>query len=107
MGQRVETGKKKKYNDMLRSGYGRTSILHAAEDEQEQDIAWEKMQRRNRISLVIRSFLSVLLLVIVLLMRFSGLSIGGVDYQNLINSLSSDEFVKGIDFEELITYTDI
>lgn len=104
-GAKSRNRKEKKYNDMLRSGYGRTSMLHAAEDEQ--DIAWEKMQRRSRISLVIRSFLSVLLLVIVLLMRFSGLSIGGVDYQNLIDSLSSDEFVKGIDFEELITYTDI
>lgn len=95
----------RKYGDMLRSGYGRTSMLHAAQEEQDEEIAWQKMQRRNRISFVIRGFLSVLLLVIALLMRFSGLRIGSVDYQNLIDSLASEEFINGIDFEELITYT--
>ena len=105
-GAKSRNRKEKRYNDMLRSGYGRTSMLHAAEDTGEQDIAWEKMLRRNKVSLVMRGFLSILLLVIVLLMRFSGLSVGGVDYQNLMDSLSSDEFVKGIDFEELFSYTD-
>ena len=57
---------------------------------------------RNRMSLMMRGFFSVLLFVIVLLMRFSGLRIGSVDYQNLIRSLSSEEFINGIDFEEVI-----
>ena len=65
-------------------------------------MAWQKMQRRNRVSFVIRGFVSLLLFMIVLLMRFAGLKIGTVDYQNLINSLSSEEFVNGIDFEELM-----
>ena len=91
----------------LKSGYGRTSMLQAAElDEEQQDIEWQKIQRRNRISFMVRGFFSVLLFVIVLLMRFSGLRIGSVDYQNLVDSLSSEEFINGIDFEELIPYTD-
>lgn len=96
--------RKKKYRDAgLKSGYGRTSMLQAAESEEEQqEIAWQKMQKRNRMSLMIRGFFSVLLFVIVLLMRFSGLKIGSVDYQNLVSSLSSEEFVNGIDFEEVI-----
>ncbi len=53
------------------SGYGRTSMLQAAEaQEAEAEIAWEKMRKRNRISFVVRGFVSVLLFVIVLLMRF-------------------------------------
>ena len=99
--------KKKRYNDMLKSGYGRTSMLQAAENENaEAEAAWQKMQRRNRVSFVTRSFFSVLLFVIVLLMRFAGLKLGSVDYQNLINSLGSEEFINGIDFEEVIPYTD-
>lgn len=95
--------KKKRYNDMLKSGYGRTSMLQAAENEDaEAEAAWQKMQKRNRVSFVTRSFFSVLLFVIVLLMRFAGLKLGSVDYQNLINSLSSEEFIDGIDFEELM-----
>ncbi len=35
-------------------------------------------------------------------MRFAGLKFGEVDYQNLVDSLSSEEFVEGIDFEEVI-----
>jgi hypothetical protein len=81
-------------------------MLQAAESEEEQEIAWQKMQKRNRMSFMMRGFFSVLLFVIVLLMRFSGLKIGSVDYQNLIRSLSSEEFINGIDFEELIPYTD-
>lgn len=78
-------------------------MLRAAENEDaEAEAAWQKMQRRNRISFVTRSFLSVLLFVIVLLMRFAGLKFGEVDYQNLVDSLSSEEFVEGIDFEEVI-----
>ncbi|MCI8737342.1 MAG: hypothetical protein HFI11_10260 [Lachnospiraceae bacterium] len=97
----------KRYQDtILKSGYGRTSMLQAAESEEEQEIAWQKMQKRNRMSFMMRGFFSVLLFVIVLLMRFSGLKIGSVDYQNLIRSLSSEEFINGIDFEELIPYTD-
>lgn len=102
-GKSAVRGKRKKYNDMLKSGYGRTSMLRAAENEDaEAEAAWQKMQRRNRISFVTRSFLSVLLFVIVLLMRFAGLEFGEVDYQNLVDSLSSEEFVEGIDFEEVI-----
>lgn len=94
----------RRYRDAgLRSGYGRTSMLQAAEaQEAEAEAAWQKMQRRNRVSFVIRGFVSVLLFMIVLLMRFAGLKIGTVDYQNLVDSLSSEEFVNGIDFEELI-----
>ena len=85
------------------SGYGRTSMLQAAEaQEAEAEIAWEKMRKRNRISFVVRGFVSVLLFVIVLLMRFAGLKIGSVDYQNLVSSLRSEEFVNGIDLEELL-----
>lgn len=99
--------KEKKYGDRLHSGYGRTSMLQAAEQEDErQEAAWQKMQKRNKVSLVMRGFISVLLFTIVLLMRFAGLKIGGVDYQNLINSLSSEEFINGIDFEQIIPYTD-
>lgn len=96
--------RKRRYGDAgLKSGYGRISMLQAAESEEEQqEIAWKKVQKRNRISLMIRGFFSVLLFVIVLLMRFSGLKIGSVDYQNLVSSLSSEEFVNGIDFEEVI-----
>lgn len=102
-GKSAVRGKRKIYNDMLKSGYGRTSMLRAAENEDaEAEAAWQKMQRRNRISFVTRSFLSVLLFVIVLLMRFAGLKFGEVDYQNLVDSLSSEEFVEGIDFEEII-----
>lgn len=78
-------------------------MLQAAEAEDAAaEAAWQKMQRRNRVSFVIRGFVSLLLFMIVLLMRFAGLKIGTVDYQNLINSLSSEEFVNGIDFEELM-----
>ncbi len=97
----------KRFQDtILKSGYARTSMLQEAESEEEQEIAWQKMQKRNRMSFMMRGFFSVLLFVIVLLMRFSGLKIGSVDYQNLIRSLSSEEFINGIDFEELIPYTD-
>lgn len=106
-GKSAARGRKRKYNDMLKSGYGRTSMLQAAESEDaEAEAAWQKMQKRNRISFVTRGFLSVLLFVIVLLMRFAGLKIGSVDYQNLMDSLSSEEFINGIDFEEVIPYTD-
>lgn len=55
--------KDKRYRDTgFRSGYGRTSMLQAAEqEEQQQEIEWQKMQRRNRISFMIRGFFSVLL----------------------------------------------
>ena len=93
----------KRYQDtILKSGYGRTSMLQAAESEEEQEIAWQKMQKRNRMSFMMRGFFSVLLFVIVLLMRFAGLKIGSVDYQNLVSSLRSEEFVNGIDLEELL-----
>lgn len=94
----------RKYRDAgLKSGYGRTSMLQAAEaQDAEAEAAWQKMQRRNRVSFVIRGFIAVLLFMIVLLMRFAGLKIGTVDYQNLVSSLSSEEFVNGMDFEELI-----
>lgn len=107
-GAKSRNRRDKKYGDsILKSGYGRTSMLQAAEvDEAAQDAAWQKMQKRNRISFMIRGFISVLLFMIVVLMRFSGLKIGSVDYQNLVNSLSSEEFINGIDFEELIPYTD-
>lgn len=107
-GAKSRNRREKRYRDAgLKSGYGRTSMLQAAEAEDAAaEAAWQKMQRRNRISFVIRGFVSVLLFVIVLLMRFAGLKIGTVDYQNLINSLSSEEFVNGIDFEELMPYTD-
>lgn len=96
-------GRRKKYNDMLKSGYGRTSMLRAAEAEDaEAEAAWQKMQKRNRASLVMRGFISLLLFVIVLLMRFSGLRIGSVDYQNLVDSLSSEEFVDGMNLEEFM-----
>ena len=103
-GAKSRNRREKRYRDAgLKSGYGRTSMLQAAEAEDAAaEAAWQKMQRRNRISFVIRGFVSVLLFVIVLLMRFAGLKIGTVDYQNLINSLSSEEFVNGIDFEELM-----
>ena len=92
---------------MLKSGYGRTSMLQAAENEDaEAEAMWQKMQRRNRISFVTRGFLSVLLFVIVLLMRFAGLKFGSVDYQNLVDSLKSEEFVNGIDLEELMPGTE-
>lgn len=106
-GKSAVRAKKKRYNDMLKSGYGRTSMLQAAENEDaEAEAAWQKMQKRNRVSLVTRGFLSVLLFVIVLLMRFAGLSFGSVDYRNLLDSLNSEEFINGIDFEEVIHYTD-
>ena len=106
-GKSALRGKKKRQNDMLKSGYGRTSMLQAAENEDaEAEAAWQKMQRRNRISFVTRGFLSVLLFVIVLLMRFAGLKFGSVDYQNLVDSLSSEEFVNGIDLEELMPGTE-
>lgn len=103
-GAKSRNRRERKYRDAgLKSGYGRTSMLRAAESEEEQqEIAWQKMQKRNRMSFMMRSFFSVLLFVIVLLMRFSGLRIGSVDYQNLIRSLSSKEFINGIDFEEVI-----
>lgn len=106
-GKSAARRKKKRYNDMLKSGYGRTSMLQAAEmEEAEEEAAWQKMQKRNRISFVTRGFFSVLLLMIVLLMRFAGLKFGSVDYQNLVDSLGSEEFINGIDFEEIIPYTD-
>lgn len=107
-GAKSRKRKERRYRDAgLKSGYGRTSMLQAAEAEDaEAEAAWQKMQRRNRVSFVIRGFLSVLLFMIVLLMRFAGLKIGTVDYQNLINSLSSEEFVNGIDFQELIPETE-
>lgn len=102
-GKSAVRGKKKKYNDMLKSGYGRTSMLQAAENEDaEAEVMWQKMQRKNRISFVTRGFFSVLLFVIVLLMRFAGLKFRDVDYQNLMDSLGSEEFVDGMDFEELM-----
>lgn len=96
-----------KYTGGISGSYGSTpGMLQAAEtEEMAREQEWEKEQKRNRVSLMIRGFLSVLLFVIVLLMRFENLSIGGVDYQNLIASLQSEEFIKGIDFEELIPYT--
>lgn len=106
-GKSALRGKKKRQSDLLKSGYGRTSMLQAAENEDaEAEAMWQKMQRRNRISFVTRGFLSVLLFVIVLLMRFAGLKFGSVDYQNLVDSLSSEEFVNGIDFEELMPGTE-
>lgn len=106
-GKSALRGKKKRQSDLLKSGYGRTSMLQAAENEDaEAEAMWQKMQRRNRISFVTRGFLSVLLLVIVLLMRFAGLKFGSVDYQNLVDSLSSEEFVNGIDLEELMPGTE-
>lgn len=106
-GKSAARAKKKRYNDMLKSGYGQTSMLRAAESEEaEAEAAWQKMQRRNRRSFVTRGFFAVLLFCIVLLMRFAGLRLGSVDYQNLIDSLSSEEFINGIDFEEVIPYTD-
>lgn len=106
-GRSAVRGKNKRYNDTLKSGYGRTSMLQAAENEEaEAEAAWQKMQKKNRASFVARSFLSALLFMIVLLMRFAGLKIGSVDYQNVVDSLSSEEFVNGIDFDELIPYTD-
>lgn len=95
--------KKKKYNDMLKSGYGRTSMLQAAENEDaEAEAAWQKMQKRNRVSFAARGFFAVLLFMIVLLMRFAGLRIYSVDYENLLDSLKSEEFINGIDLEELM-----
>lgn len=106
-GKSAFRGKKKRQSDLLKSGYGRTSMLQAAENEDaEAEAMWQKMQRRNRISFVTRGFLSVLLFVIVLLMRFAGLKFGSVDYQNLVDSLSSEEFVNGIDLEELMPETE-
>lgn len=100
-GRSALRGRRKKNSDMLKSGYGRTSMLRAAESEDaEAEAAWQKMQKRNRASFMVRGFISVLLFVIVLLMRFSGLKIGSVDYQNLVDSLSSEEFIEGINFEE-------
>lgn len=81
-------------------------MLQAAEEEEMREEAWQKEQRKNRISFMLRSFAAVILLVIVILMQFENLSIGGVDYQNLIDSLQSEEFINGIDFEELIPYTE-
>ncbi len=103
-GAKSRNRRERRYRDAgLKSGYGRTSMLQAAEAEDaEAEAAWQKMQRRNRISFVIRGFVSVLLFVIVLLMRFAGLKIGSVDYQNLVDSLKSEEFVNGIDFELMI-----
>lgn len=95
--------KKKKYNDILKSGYGGTSMLRAAENEDaEAEAAWQKIQRKNRISFMTRGFLSVFLFVIVVFMRFAGLKFGSADYQNLLESLRSEEFINGIDFEELM-----
>lgn len=106
-GKAAFRGKKKRQSDLLKSGYGRTSMLQAAENEDaEAEAAWQKMQKRNRISFVTRGFFSVMLFVIVLLMRFAGLRIGSVDYQNLLDSLSSEEFVNGIDLEELMPDVD-
>lgn len=106
-GKSAARAKKKKHNDMLKSGYGRTSMLQAAENaDAEAEAAWQKMQKRNRASFVTRGFLSVLLFMIVLLMRFAGLKIYSVDYQNLLDSLKSEEFVNGIDFEELMPTTE-
>lgn len=100
-GRSALRGRRKKGSDMLKSGYGRTSMLRAAESEDaEAEAAWQKMQKRNRASFMVRGFISVLLFVIVLLMRFSGLKIGSVDYQNLVDSLNSEEFIEGINFEE-------
>ncbi len=102
-GKSAVRAKKKRYNDMLKSGYGRTSMLQAAENEDaEAEAAWQKMQRRNRVSFMTRGFFAVLLFMIVLFMRFAGLKFGSVDYQNLLNSLKSEEFINGIDFEELM-----
>ncbi len=91
-------------------GYGNTrtgmpGMLQAAEEDAEQEKAWEKEQKRSRVSLIIRSFLAALLLMVVLLMRYENLSIGGVDYQNLLESLQNQEFINGIDFDELMPYT--
>lgn len=106
-GKSAMRGKRKKYNDMLKSGYGRTSMLQAAEEEDAQaEAAWQKMQRRNRISFVTRGFFAVLLFMIVLLMRFAGLSFGSMDYHNLLDSLKSEEFIEGIDLEELMPETE-
>ncbi len=102
-GKAAAREKKKKYNDMLKSGYGRTSMLQAAEAEDaEAEAAWQKMQRRNRASFMTRGFLAVLLFMIVLLMRFAGLSFGSLDYHNLLDSLKSEEFINGLDLEELV-----
>lgn len=102
-GTKRKSRAERKYRDGLKSGYGRTSMLQAAEvQDAEAEAAWQKMQRRNRVSFVIRGFIAVLLFMIVLLMRFAGLKIGTVDYQNLVSSLSSEEFVNGMDFEELV-----
>lgn len=95
--------KKKRYNDALRSGYGRTSMLQAAENEDaDAEAAWQKMQKRNRISFVTRGFLAILLFMVVLLMRFAGLRIYNMDYQYLLQSLKNEEFIDGIDSREII-----
>lgn len=90
---------------------GKSAMLRAAQDDKEKEEAsyeqrYLKERRRNRRSLLFRSFTAVLLLVIVLLMKFENLEIAGIDYQNLIASLQSKEFINGIDFESLIPYTD-
>ena len=100
-------GGKNRYNNILKSGYGRTSMLQAAENEDaEAEAAWQKIEARNRVSFVTRGFVSVLLFMIVLLMRFSGLKLYGVDYQILVDSLKNEEFVNGIDFEAIMPYTE-
>lgn len=81
---------------------GREGMLQAAEEEAAREEAWEREQKRNRISFMIRGFTAILLFTIILLMRFENLSIGGIDYQNLISSLQSREFINGVNFEELM-----
>ena len=105
---KTASGRKNRYGDMLKSGYGRTSMLQAAENEDaEAEAAWQRIQRRNRVSFMARGFICAILFTIVLLMRFAGLTLHGVDYGNLIDSLRNEEFIKGIDFEELMFYTTI
>lgn len=109
-GRKPERGSFRYRGGRFTGGYaGASGMLKAAEaQEAVREQEWDKEQKRNRVSLMIRGFLSVLLFVIALLMRFENLSIGGVDYQNLTASLQSEEFIKGIgvfDFEESMPYT--
>lgn len=93
------------YGGSKAAGYyksGREGMLQAAEEEAAREEAWEREQKRNRISFMIRGFTAILLFTIILLMRFENLSIGGIDYQNLISSLQSREFINGVSFDELM-----
>lgn len=104
---RMPSGGRNRYGDRLKSGYGRTSMLHAAEQEDaEEEAAWQRMRRRNRASFMARSLISAFLFVVVLLMRFSGFTLRGVDYGNLIDSLRDEEFINGIAFEDIIITRD-